>query len=73
MFNRNRQPSPRQFLNPWQGIATVYQTIHPNHPGRIYFQDSYWKAIAQNNQTIPSGATVEVLGRQGIELIVRQR
>ncbi|NEO87234.1 MAG: hypothetical protein F6J87_23685 [Spirulina sp. SIO3F2] len=58
-------------MNPWQGKATVYQTIHPNRPGRVLFNDTPWKARAQNGQTIPSGATVEVCDRQGIELIVK--
>lgn len=71
MFNRLKA-SPRDRINRWQGYAIVYQTIHPDRPGRVQFHDVPWKAQSETGETIPINTRVEVIGHQGIELIVRR-
>lgn len=53
-----------------QGQAIVEQTIQPNKPGRVKFRASWWSARCLENITIPIGEWVDIVGAQGITLLV---
>lgn len=72
MFNFKRKPSPRDRINRWQGYAIVYQTIYPDRPGRVRFNAISWGAQSKTGELIPIDARVEVLGHEGIDLVVRR-
>lgn len=55
----------------FRGLATVYESIHPNQKGRIRFRASWWQALSDINCTIPPGTQVEVIKRENLTLIVR--
>ncbi|NET38966.1 MAG: hypothetical protein F6K19_44500, partial [Cyanothece sp. SIO1E1] len=51
----------------------VERTISPFHPGRVYFQATYWPArfYDASCQVIASpGDPVKVMGREGLTLLV---
>ncbi len=49
--------------------AVVTEKITPNRKGRVEFRGSYW--TAESNETIPEGASVEILDKDNITLIVK--
>ena len=53
-------------------IATVVESISNNHPGRITFLGTSWKAMAYNEK-IKKGDTVEILKKENLTLIVTRR
>jgi tetratricopeptide (TPR) repeat protein len=53
-----------------QGQAIVEQAIQPNKPGRVKFRASWWSARCLENITIPIGEWVDIVGAQGITLLV---
>jgi membrane-bound ClpP family serine protease len=52
--------------------GVVDKAIAPHQPGRIRFQGTYWKAALAdpNCKRIEVGQTVQVVGMQGITLLV---
>ncbi|MEM1369889.1 MAG: NfeD family protein [Cyanobacteria bacterium P01_H01_bin.15] len=60
-------------LSPFQGRAVVECAIKPLYPGRVYFQGTYWPArlATHNSISLHPGDLVEVLGREGLTLLVR--
>jgi membrane protein implicated in regulation of membrane protease activity len=72
MFNFKPKSSPRDRINRWQGYAIVYQTIHPDRPGRVQFNAISWRAQSATGELIPIDARVEVIGHAGINLVVRR-
>jgi membrane protein implicated in regulation of membrane protease activity len=58
----------------FQGQGTVDQVVSNMGPGRVYFKASYWPAkLAQTtnfNQLLP-GSPVEIVGREGLTLLIR--
>lgn len=52
------------------GQAIVEQTIHFDKPGRVKFKATWWSARCLENTTIPAGELVDIVGVQGITLIV---
>ncbi len=59
-------------LNPFIGQGRVEQLISAKRQGRIYFQGTFWPAkLAQSQPACcQPGETVEVVGRQGLALLV---
>ena len=53
-------------------IATTLEAISNNHPGRVSFQGTSWKAIAYDEK-IKKGDTVEILKKENLTLIVTKR
>lgn len=53
-----------------EGQAIVEQTIQPDKPGRVKFKASWWSARCLENLTIPAGEMVDIVGVQGITLLV---
>ena len=49
--------------------AVVTEKITPNRKGRVEFRGSYW--TAESDETIPEGASVEILDKDNITLIVK--
>jgi membrane-bound ClpP family serine protease len=49
--------------------AVVTEEITPNRKGRVEFRGSYW--TAESYETIPEGASVEILDKDNITLIVK--
>jgi len=49
--------------------AVVTEKITPNRKGRVEFRGSYW--TAESYETIPEGASVEILDKNNITLIVK--
>jgi len=49
--------------------AVVTEKITPNRKGRVEFRGSYW--TAESYETIPEGASVEILDKDNITLIVK--
>ncbi len=58
------------FQKPSDRRAIVEETIRPNHSGRVRFQGSWWFARCQADVTIKPGEEVDVIGNQGITLLV---
>lgn len=52
------------------GQATVEQAIQPDKPGRVKFKASWWSARCLEKITIPVGELVDIVGVQGITLLV---
>lgn len=55
------------------GIGKVEQTITSTMPGRVKFQTTYWPArlyLQDTQTTLLPEDTVNVIGRQGITLLV---
>lgn len=53
-----------------EGQAIVEQTIQPDRPGRVKFKASWWSARCLETVTIPAGEMVDIVGVQGITLLV---
>ncbi len=49
--------------------AVVTEKITPNRKGRVEFRGSYW--TAESYETIPEGASIEILDKDNITLIVK--
>ncbi|MEE8398578.1 MAG: NfeD family protein [Desulfobacterales bacterium] len=49
--------------------AVVTHAVTPETPGRVEFQGSYWKA--ESTETIAQGASVEIIDKNNITLIVK--
>jgi membrane protein implicated in regulation of membrane protease activity len=65
------QPT-QQFAYQTQGILD--RPITPTTPGRVYFEATYWRACLfqpETNTTLQPGDKVEVLGRNGLTLLVQ--
>lgn len=65
---------PVLFPQPQLGI--VEEPILPNQPGYIRFQGTYWQAKLHHHEDtsiLQSGAMVNVLGRDGLILLVEAR
>ena len=61
-------------LFPFQGQGIVQQAIAPPYAGRVYFRATYWPArLAQTAMVgeLQPGDPVEVLGREGLTLLVK--
>ncbi len=59
-----------QHLSHSLGQAIVEQTLHPGRSGRVKFKASWWSARCLEEVTIPVGEWVDVVGVQGITLLV---
>ena len=73
MMNAFKTDPPILFSGPLLGVVTT--TICPNQAGRIKFQGSYWPAkLHQSSHAtcILPNQVVQVVGRQGITLLVRE-
>ncbi|MGP1386974.1 MAG: NfeD family protein [Thainema sp.] len=59
-------------FNPFAGQGRVEQLISGKYPGRIYFQGTSWPAKFAQSHAIccQPGEFVEVVGRQGLTLLV---
>ncbi len=55
----------------FEGDAIVIECIQPNRSGCVRFQGVYWFARCDENVTLLPGATVAVVGRRKLTLIVR--
>lgn len=53
-------------------IARAVESISENHPGRVTFQGTSWKAICYDEK-IKKGDTVEILKKENLTLIVSKR
>jgi membrane protein implicated in regulation of membrane protease activity len=54
--------------------GVVEKTIEPGDKGQIKFQGSYWSATLyppNQGKSIPKGQRVNVIGREGITLLVQ--
>ena len=51
-------------------IAEVRQPLDPE--GIVFLQGERWRAVADDDEALPAGALVEVLGRDGFQLRVRK-
>ena len=73
--NRSSQEMPIQHsqgsLFPESDRAIVSKTIDANHPGRIYYQNTYWFGCGLNDAYIPEGSIVKVLERRGTTWLVK--
>lgn len=61
-------------LSPFQGRGTINRLVTPQHPGRVYFQATYWPARLFQTATLSElqpGDPVEVVGREGLTLLVK--
>lgn len=58
-------------LSFFEGDAIVIECIQPNRRGCVRFQGVYWFAQCDENVTLLPGATVAVVGRRKLTLIVR--
>jgi len=61
-------------LFPYRGRGVVARTISPADRGRVRFQASYWPARLFNGswcQPLAPGEPVEVVGREGITLLIK--
>lgn len=57
-----------------KGRGVVQTTIKPFYPGRVYFQATYWPAkllISDNTSSLNPGDLVEVIGCEGLTLLVK--
>ena len=56
------------------GLGRVDQAIAPDHQGRVFFEGTYWPARLYSADTTfiaEVESAVDVLGRQGLTLLVR--
>ncbi|MGB4181749.1 MAG: NfeD family protein, partial [Bacilli bacterium] len=51
-------------------VGVVTKEIHPFEIGEVKVNNSFWRAINKDNETINVGALVSVDGIEGIKLIV---
>jgi membrane protein implicated in regulation of membrane protease activity len=61
-------------LFPFQGQGVVERTITPLDAGRVYFQATYWPARLYqptSSDALQPGDPVEVLGRDGLTLLIK--
>ena len=61
-------------LSPFQGRGTVNRLVTTQHPGRVYFQATYWPARLSPTATLHDlqpGDPVEIVGRDGLTLLVK--
>lgn len=66
------RPYPIQFRQT-PGIGIVYKSISPDTRGRVYFDATHWPARlydTNEQETCEPGATVYIIGRQGLTLLV---
>lgn len=57
----------------FKGRGVVKQAIRPFYPGRVQFRATYWPARLERNspERLEPGDLVEVLGREGLTLLVK--
>jgi len=53
-------------------LATVTEAIRENHPGRVTFQGTTWKAVTYDEPVNP-GDVVEIMKKENLTLIVSKR
>lgn len=53
-------------------LATVVEPVSENHPGRVTFQGTTWKAVTFDQPAQP-GDTVEIMKKENLTLIVSKR
>jgi membrane protein implicated in regulation of membrane protease activity len=53
-------------------LATVTEAISENHPGRVTFQGTTWKAVTYDEPVKP-GDVVEIMKKENLTLIVSKR
>jgi inner membrane protein len=53
-------------------LATVTEAIRQNHPGRVHFQGTTWKAVTYDEPVKP-GDVVEIMKKENLTLIVSRR
>ncbi|MBE9135744.1 NfeD family protein [Nodosilinea sp. LEGE 07088] len=67
-------PFPDHDFSTCQGRGTVNRLVTTQHPGRVYFQATYWPARLSQTATpseLQPGDPVEVVGRDGLTLLVK--
>jgi hypothetical protein len=71
-FPNTFQPTD-QFAYQTQGILD--RPITSETPGRVYFEATYWRArlLQPTHTTLQPGDTVEVLGRNGLTLLIQPK
>ena len=65
---------PSTDLSPFQKQGTIDRLVTAQHPGRVYFQATYWPArLSQTVElnALNPGDLVEVIGREGLTLLVK--
>ncbi|MGD1859921.1 MAG: NfeD family protein [Leptolyngbyaceae cyanobacterium] len=75
MLNRKTLPAIASLLPDYLGTSQptkgyVEQAISSNGRGRVRYQATYWFGICHDGRSLPKGAEVTVIGRQGNTLIV---
>ena len=58
----------------FHGRGTINRLVTAEHPGRVYFQATYWPARLCQPATLRElhpGDPVEVVGRDGLTLLVK--
>jgi membrane protein implicated in regulation of membrane protease activity len=50
--------------------AMVSDFIHPDRPGRVWFQGSWWFAVSSQKTVLLPGTPTRVVGRSGLTLVV---
>lgn len=55
----------------FSGVAIVDELIRPGFQGRVYFRSSWWPARSEQLLLLYKGRSVEVVGIEGITLLVR--
>jgi len=65
------KPRADEELKRFNGLAIVDELIHPAARGRVRFRSSLWPARCEQLTSICQGRTVEVIGVEGITLVVR--
>jgi membrane protein implicated in regulation of membrane protease activity len=58
----------------YSGLGAVESTIAPTQTGRVHYQATHWPARLANprcTQTLNPGDVVQVVGRQGLTLLVQ--
>lgn len=53
-------------------LATVVESLRENHPGRVTFQGTTWKAVTYD-EPAAAGDTVEIIKKENLTLIVSRR
>jgi membrane protein implicated in regulation of membrane protease activity len=50
--------------------AMVSDFIHPDRPGRVWYQGSWWFAVSSQKTVLLPGTPTRVVGRSGLTLVV---
>lgn len=65
--------SPSKQSSTWLELeeqAMVSDFIHPDRPGRVWFQGSWWFAVSSQKTVLLPGTPTRVVGRSGLTLVV---